>query len=168
MLLVPLRVLLKGPGLVGETIPGAFVPTSWSLLLRAAEGEPVQRREALEELAQLYWKPVYAYLRRKGKGSDTAGDLAQGFFAHVLEKNLLARARRERGRFRSYLLALLEHHLANKARKRGAKKRASGPGIDAKDVVHDARITGRLSWAGRESAAGRRVSVRQAKPGSRG
>ncbi len=101
---------------------GRFVPTSWSLVERAAGGSA----SALEELAMRYWKPVYVYLRRKGLDVDDAADGTQDFFLHVLGHEFVGRARREKGRFRSYLLAILEHQRANEARVRGAAKRGRG------------------------------------------
>ena len=61
-----------------------------------------------------------------------AQDLTQGFFAHVLERETLAAAQREKGRFRSFLLGALRNFLANEARKqatlkRGGRDRPSAP-----------------------------------------
>ena len=68
---------------------------------------------ALETLCTNYWYPLYAYVRRQGHGQHDAQDLTQAFFARLLEKNYLADVQREKGRFRSFLLASLKHFLAN-------------------------------------------------------
>jgi len=79
-------------------------------------------REALGELCEAYWYPLYAYLRRRGRDADEAHDLVQGFLVRLLERGDLA-ASPEKGRFRSYLLGALQHHVANEKRREGAKKR---------------------------------------------
>ena len=96
------------------------------MVLRAQNGDDPRRRSALDQLCRTYWRPVYAYLRRKGFSPDDAEDRTQGFFLHFLEKDLVDRAHRARGRFKSYLLATLEHYLANEARLAGALKRGGG------------------------------------------
>lgn len=103
----------------------AFRTTHWSVVLAASgDGEPA--RQALERLCQGYWYPLYCYVRRRGHSPDYAQDLTQAFFARVLERNELAVADRERGRFRSFLLALLNHFLANEWDRSRAQKRGGG------------------------------------------
>jgi RNA polymerase sigma-70 factor (ECF subfamily) len=104
----------------------AFQSTLWSVVLQAREGNTRERRAALQRLCQIYWPPLYAYLLRKGHSRDDAQDLVQGFFAYLLEKALMDRADPERGRFRSYLLKILENWLAGEHRKSRAQKRGGG------------------------------------------
>ena len=85
-------------------------------------------REALAELCQQYWYPLYAHVRQRGNDPDHALDLTQAFFAKLLEKNGVRTARRDRGRFRTFLLASLDNFLAGEWRKAQAQKR--GGGID--------------------------------------
>src|SRR5688500_3445523 len=87
--------------------------TLWSVVLRAGDPEDPHRKTALNSRCEIYWAPVNAYLRRKGHSEEDARDATQGFFAHVLTIGAIDRAERGRGRFRNYLLALLEHFLAN-------------------------------------------------------
>ncbi len=109
---------------------GLFTSTLWSDILRAKDADDPRRASALNRLCQTYWEPLYVYLRHKGLIRQDAEDATQGFFAHFLEKGLLARVERGRGRFRSYLLATLEHYMANEHRLRHAQKReAAAPGI---------------------------------------
>jgi RNA polymerase sigma-70 factor (ECF subfamily) len=105
---------------------GEFQPTLWSVVLRAKDPADPHRRTALNSLFETYWAPVYVYLRHKGHSPENAQDEAQGFFAHFYELEAIARVDRSRGKFRSYLLALLEHYLANEHRKAHAEKRGGG------------------------------------------
>jgi RNA polymerase sigma factor (sigma-70 family) len=113
-----------------------FQTTSWSLVLDAASNSS-EAREALEALCQIYWKPVYAFIRRKGHDPDKAQDLTQEYFARLIEKNYLEHADRTRGRFRSFLLVSVRNFLANqwdreRARKRGGDRRpVSIDGLEA-------------------------------------
>lgn len=75
-----------------------FKTTRWSLVV-AAGGGGQDARAALGELCQAYWRPVYAYVRRRGHGPDDAADLTQAFFLHLLEHQAFARADAARGRF---------------------------------------------------------------------
>jgi RNA polymerase sigma-70 factor (ECF subfamily) len=74
-------------------------------------------------LCQSYWYPLYAYARRRGCSPEDAQDMTQGFFARLLEGNWLADADRRRGRFRSFLLAMMKHFMANEWDKAHALKR---------------------------------------------
>jgi len=88
----------------------------------------------MNELAQIYWFPLYAYLRRRGYGPAHAEDLVQGFFAHILEKDALAAVDQARGSFRCFLLASLNHFLANEHDKAVALKRGGGHKILSLDA----------------------------------
>lgn len=43
-----------------------FQTTSWSLVLAAAVNPTTESRKALATLCQIYWTPVYAFIRRNG------------------------------------------------------------------------------------------------------
>jgi RNA polymerase sigma-70 factor (ECF subfamily) len=77
-------------------------------------------------LCQVYWRPVYAFIRRNGFDLDQAQDLTQAFFAVLLEKNYLGDAKQERGRFRSFLLTAVKHFLSNQRDRAQAQKRGGG------------------------------------------
>jgi RNA polymerase sigma-70 factor (ECF subfamily) len=108
-----------------EGRPGArrFVTTRWSQVLAAGQAPTQDSREALSRLCELYWYPLYAYVRRWGYDADQAQDLTQEFFARLLEKHYLRAADPSRGRFRSFLLASLKHFLSNERDRAGAAKR---------------------------------------------
>jgi RNA polymerase sigma factor (sigma-70 family) len=78
------------------------------------------------ELTGLYWFPLYAYLRRKGNSPAQAEDSVQGFFTRLLEKDSLQSVDPAKGKFRSFLLASLNHYLANEWDKQRAAKRGGG------------------------------------------
>lgn len=88
--------------------------------------DSTQAHAALEKLCQAYWYPLYAFVRRLGRTPHDAQDLVQAFFQLCLEKNYLADAKREKGRFRSFLLLALKRFLANEWDKARAQKRG-GP-----------------------------------------
>jgi DNA-directed RNA polymerase specialized sigma24 family protein len=114
-----------------KTDPDRFHTTHWSLVLAAG------RRESHDALARLcadYWPPLYAYIRRSGYPMHAAEDLTQEFFARLLGKNYLQDADRERGRFRSFLLAALKHFLANQRKAERVQKRGGGKPTFSLDV----------------------------------
>jgi len=100
-----------------------FASTHWSLVLAAGQSDSPQAIEALETLCRTYWYPVYSYVRRKGRNVHEAQDLTQEFFCRVIERHFLRAADRKRGKFRSFLLASLEHFLAKEWNRAHRKKR---------------------------------------------
>jgi RNA polymerase sigma-70 factor (ECF subfamily) len=103
--------------------PRQFATTSWSMVLEAGDEHSAESRQALEQLCQIYWYPLYAFVRRKGHSHADAEELTQGFFAHLLDRNRLQLADRQQGRFRSFLLRSLENYMIQDWRKRSAQKR---------------------------------------------
>jgi RNA polymerase sigma-70 factor (ECF subfamily) len=95
-------------------------------VLAAGQGTPSEAHEALSTLCGLYWYPLYAFTRRQGREAEDARDSVQGFFTRLLEKNDLAAVDRQRGRFRSWLLASLKHYLVNEWNRERAQKRGGG------------------------------------------
>lgn len=103
-----------------------FTTTCWTDLMVAKEGESPQAHEALGRLCNTYWYPLYAYIRRQGRSSQDAEDLTQAFFYQILKKNYLGAVDRKKGKFRSFLLASLNHFLSNERAFRNAEKRGGG------------------------------------------
>ena len=95
-------------------------------MLAAGRGDAPQARASLEKLCQTYWLPLYAYVRRRGYTDADAKDLTQAFFAWLLERDWLARADQQRGRFRAFLLSTINHFLANEWDKAQTQKRGGG------------------------------------------
>jgi DNA-directed RNA polymerase specialized sigma24 family protein len=112
-----------------------FATTRWSMVLGAGGRiSRVDARAALENLCEMYWPPLYAYLRRSGATPADAADTVQGFFALLLEREDLATVHPDRGRFRSFLLVSLKHFQANERDKAKALKRGGGRTLLALDV----------------------------------
>jgi RNA polymerase sigma-70 factor (ECF subfamily) len=103
--------------------PRIFATTHWSVVLAAGEGASDLSRGALETLCRAYWYPIYVYVRRKGHGPDEAEDLTQDFFAQLIAKERLRLADRQKGRFRTFLLAMLDYFLAREWSRAHRQKR---------------------------------------------
>jgi DNA-directed RNA polymerase specialized sigma24 family protein len=107
---------------------GLFASTRWSMVLEAGDSaaNSGQSLSALSELCQIYWRPLYLFLRREGYGPHDAQDLTQGFFTDLIETRAYARADKTRGRFRSFLLGTLKHFVADARDRERAQKRGGG------------------------------------------
>ena len=121
------------------TTPGAgdarFVTTHWSVVLAAGQTDVSRAQGALARLCQTYWYPLYAYIRRRGYSPHDSQDLTQAFFAHVLERQALASADPNRGRFRSFILTALNNFLATEWEKAHALKRGGGRQVISLDMA---------------------------------
>jgi RNA polymerase sigma-70 factor (ECF subfamily) len=110
-----------------ESRPAAAFPTTrWSRVLTAGDRADPAACDALAELCAAYWYPLYAFVRRRGHSSDEAVDLVQGTFLNLLDRNGLASVVPERGRFRSFLMAVCIHHLADQRDRDRAVRRGGG------------------------------------------
>ena len=96
------------------------------MVLNAGRTDSSRALAALEKLCQSYWYPLYAYVRRRGHSPEDAEDLTQEFFARLLQHNWVAMADQSKGRFRSFLLMVLNRFLANEWDKVRAQKRGGG------------------------------------------
>ncbi|MBV8286104.1 MAG: hypothetical protein JOZ35_04190, partial [Hyphomicrobiales bacterium] len=94
-------------------------------MLLSAQSQAPGYKEALGELCNLYWYPLYAFVRRRGHSPEDAQDLTQGFFLDLLEHKAFTRVDQQNGKFRSFLLASLRHYLANEARSALSLKRGA-------------------------------------------
>jgi RNA polymerase sigma-70 factor (ECF subfamily) len=102
-----------------------FPSTHWSVIVAAAsaQAEPEIAQAALAELCQTYWAPLYSFVRSRGYTLHNAQDLTQSFFAYLIEHKIYARVDRQKGRFRSFLLASLKNFLADAADRERTLKR---------------------------------------------
>ncbi|HEY1894158.1 MAG TPA: sigma-70 family RNA polymerase sigma factor [Chthoniobacterales bacterium] len=109
----------------GTSRLGAFVTTRWSLILSDANSKSGEKdtRAALAELCRIYWRPIFAFISRRGYSPEDAEDLTQDFFMMILEGDWLQNADPSRGRFRSLLLKSLKNFLNDAADKTHARKR---------------------------------------------
>jgi RNA polymerase sigma-70 factor (ECF subfamily) len=105
---------------------GVFATTHWSVVIQAGDGVSPAAAAAMEQLCRAYWYPLYVHVRRRGYGPEEARDLTQEFFASLIRSESIARARRERGRFRTFLLGALKRFLSDQAERKRAAKRGGG------------------------------------------
>jgi RNA polymerase sigma-70 factor (ECF subfamily) len=90
------------------------------------QSDPEVASAALAQLCQTYWSPLYNYVRGHGYSVHDAQDLTQGFFAHLIEHKIHVRADRDKGKFRSFLLASLKHFLSHAREREQTLKRGGG------------------------------------------
>jgi RNA polymerase sigma factor (sigma-70 family) len=103
-----------------------FATTHWSVIQSAKQEDTTEAAAALERLCAVYWRPLYAFVRRRGHSPHDAQDLTQEFFARLLAKDFLQSVDRSKGKFRSFLLAAMEHFLAKDWNRANAQKRGGG------------------------------------------
>ncbi len=100
-----------------------FHTTSWSLIVQANENDSAVASDALAQLCEAYWYPLYAFVRCKGFSVMESEDITQSFFSELLVKDTIGRADQDRGKFRSFLLGCLANFLRNYRRRENAEKR---------------------------------------------
>lgn len=137
-----------------------FPDTRWTLIAAATLNGNVEGRRALDALCQAYWPAIVAFLQSRGHGREEAEDIAQEFFAALVESRLWQRADQARGRFRSFLLGALMRVAGHHTRRLEAQKRGSGTaplaleemeaqGLEAAAPDADAQMQFDRAWAGR-------------------
>jgi RNA polymerase sigma-70 factor (ECF subfamily) len=105
--------------------PSQFPTTAWSLIRKVQDPSQAEYRTDMNRFVTAYWKPVFCFLRAKGKHLQTAQDLTQEFFLHLLERNSLRVADPERGRFRNLLLTILTRFLSDRENPQRAPRQRS-------------------------------------------
>jgi RNA polymerase sigma factor (sigma-70 family) len=125
-----------------------FFSTSWATILKAGDSaaSSVQALSALSELCQIYWRPLYVFLRQQGYGREDAQDLTQGFFAHLIKNRGYAHADREKGRFRSFLLTALKNFIADARDREHALKRGGGMILEKLDDKTEPQVARDVKW----------------------
>src|ERR1035438_8871210 len=108
-----------------DNLARRFPTTSWTMI-SAAGGVDNGSAQALNDLCRAYWSPVYGFIRIKGHSREESEELTQEFFARILEHGGLTAADRQRGKFRSFLLASVSNFLANQWDRATALKRGAG------------------------------------------
>ena len=103
-----------------------FPDTEWTKLAGATLHGDEAGRAALEGLCRSYWEPVRRFVVQRGWTQDEAPDLVQSFFHFVMDKGLLRRAEREKGRFRCFLQGVLNNFLLAERDRRLTLKRGGG------------------------------------------
>jgi RNA polymerase sigma-70 factor (ECF subfamily) len=101
-----------------------FATTRWSLIRNGGgAGRPSAADEGLTQLCQIYWRPIFTFIYRRGYSAQDAQDLTQDFFLVILEGTILQSADPARGRFRSLLIRSLKNFLIDAQVKRRTQKR---------------------------------------------
>lgn len=113
-----------------------FATTQWHIVRNAGAEDSTVSRSALQDLCQLYWYPLYAFVRRQGHDSNAAADLTQAFFADLLQRDDLKKLDPNLGKFRSFLLASIKHFMINEWNKQRAQKRGGGQTVLSIDFTN--------------------------------
>ena len=129
-----MQFFMTSPDSEAPAAAHGFHTTRWSVIV-SAQGEGGDARESLANLCRAYWYPLYAFVRRQGFSTHDAQDLTQEFFARLLAKGWLNGVDRERGRFRSWLLASMKHFLAKEWRDAHREKRGGGATFEPIDTI---------------------------------
>lgn len=104
---------MKGtPGTLQEG-GASFATTHWSVVAQSALTDVPEAANALAQLCEMYWPPIYSFVRRRGYSPPDAQDLTQNFFAYFLRTKAYTRTDQLQGKFRCFLLASVKNFLAN-------------------------------------------------------
>jgi RNA polymerase sigma-70 factor (ECF subfamily) len=104
---------VKGtPGTLQEG-GASFATTHWSVVAQSALTDVPEAADALARLCEMYWPPIYSFIRRRGYNPSDAQDLTQSFFAFLLRTKAYARTNPLHGKFRSFLLASVKNFLSD-------------------------------------------------------
>ena len=121
--------------------PSRFPTTRWTLILEA-KSSPEARQRAFEELAKIYWRPLYVYLRSKGLDATAAQDTTQELLVQLMQRDVVAKVDPARGRLRAYLKTAAANHLLHEHEKSSAQKRGAGQ----RAVPIDEKLAERLPY----------------------
>jgi DNA-directed RNA polymerase specialized sigma24 family protein len=119
--------------------PSRFPTTRWTIILEG-KSSPEARRRAFDELARIYWRPLFVYLRSRGLDPSSAQDATQELLVSLLQHDLVGKLDPTRGRLRGYLKTAAQNLLAHQHERTQAQKRGAG----AKAVAIDEKLAERL------------------------
>jgi RNA polymerase sigma factor (sigma-70 family) len=101
-----------------------FPVTRWSVIDAVKSADPTEQARALDTLFAAYWKPIYKYVRlRWSRLVEDAQDLTQGFFAELLERELLAKYEPAKSKLRTYLRLCVDSFVLNQEKAARRQKR---------------------------------------------
>jgi len=138
-----------------------FATTHWSVVAQSALTDAPEAANAIAQLCEMYWPPIYSFIRRRGYAPPDAQDLTQAFFAFFLRTKAYARTDQLHGKFRSFLLVSVKNFLADNWDRDQAIRRGGGyqfVSLDQKtaEALYDATSTS-------DSTAERLFDLRWAK-----
>lgn len=99
------------------------------------QGDDEGAHLAMEKLCANYWPPLYAFARRSGSSKEDAEDATQAFFTRMIGGAYLNKARKEKGKLRSFLLTCFKHYLSDERDKSKAQKRGGNSEILSFDAA---------------------------------
>lgn len=105
-----------------------FPTTSWTLIQKIQRGSERDAAGALEEICRQYWYPLYAFARHRGLSPHDAEDITQILFQNVITHDTIQSVRAEKGRMRTFMLAMLKNLISKKLRHDTAEKRGGSAG----------------------------------------
>ena len=114
-----------------------FETTQWTLVVTAADQGSAEAQQALGQLCEKYWQPLFEYARRRTRDESTAADSVQAFIARLIEKDSLKVADAERGKFRSFLIVSFKRFLQQQRVHSQAQKRGGGRPVISLDQRED-------------------------------
>src|SRR5215831_2546357 len=120
-----MRFVKGNPGTLQDG-GASFATTHWSVVAQSALTDVPAGAHALAQLCEMYWPPIYSFVRRRGYPPPVAQDLTQSFFTFFLRTKAYARADPLHGKFRSFLLASVKNFLADNWDHDHAKRRGGG------------------------------------------
>jgi RNA polymerase sigma factor (sigma-70 family) len=127
---------------------GRFATTRWSMVLKAGDLNAHSQEQALSELCQTYWRPIYGFVYRKCGNQHDAEDLTQSFFIHLMEREALDKVTPENGKFRSFLVACIRNFLAKDWRDRNRIKRGGGKQFVQYDCETEHQLLNQKPYSG--------------------
>lgn len=117
-----------------EETSGLFPRTRWELISEIRSDRETSRQHALSELCEIYWFPVYTFIRCQGTSAIDAKDMTQELFANLIRRESFALANQKRGRLRNYLKTAASRMIAETWRKQQAEKRGGQESIVSIDA----------------------------------
>lgn len=128
-----------------------FASTHWSRVAKAQDPAHPEFKSSWDYLCETYYQPVLAYVRHRVADDHKANDLTQEFFSHLWQKQVVLQFDRTRGKFRTFLLAVLKTFMADRFDEERAIKRGGGATIVPAELDQIASPSGperefMLSW----------------------
>lgn len=119
-----------------------FPPTRPSAVLGLRAADPGLRARSLAVVAEVYRRPICAYVRvRWRRDPGAAEELTQGFFAAALERDLFGQYDPARGRFRTFVRHCVDRHVIDVHRRAVAARRGGGGAtVELDDAAGEAAL----------------------------
>lgn len=114
-----------------------FPITNWPDINEATLSGTGNGRQALERLCSRYRPPVVSFLRQHGWNGTDAEDLAQDLFAKFINSRAWKKADPAKGRFRTFLLSILQHMIYTRRAHEKTQKNGSGKTVMSLDFLDE-------------------------------